>query len=50
MDLKRLALGIKKIEILYQMNFNFRENFTDTIVDSVERFWSEKLGETFYKY
>ena len=48
-DVRKLTLGTRRVEILYQMNFETGERFNDAIADSAGRFWAGTMDATFSK-
>ncbi len=48
-DIRKLTLGTKSIEIVYQMNFETGERFNDAIADSAGRFWAGTMDATLSK-
>jgi len=49
MDVRKLTLSAKRVEIVYQMNFETGERFNDAIADSAGRFWAGTMDTTFSK-
>lgn len=48
-DVRKLTLGTKREEVVYQMNFENGERFNDAIADSAGRFWAGTMDATFSK-
>ncbi len=48
-DVRKLTLGTKKVEVIYQMNFETGERFNDAIADAAGRLWAGTMDATFSK-